>query len=61
MRIDSKGRGRLHAVVSTNGKTHYIKYRQAPFHGLMSILCKLRGKDSPAYWDMFREGLILRS
>ncbi|BEI87800.1 uncharacterized protein CcaverHIS019_0105180 [Cutaneotrichosporon cavernicola] len=53
MRIDSRGRGRLHAVVSTNGKVHYIKYRHAPFHSLMSILCKLRGKDSPAYWDLF--------
>ncbi|GMK54344.1 hypothetical protein CspeluHIS016_0109300 [Cutaneotrichosporon spelunceum] len=53
MRIDSKGRGRLHAVVSTNGKVHYIKYRHAPFHALTSILCKLRGKDSPAYWDLF--------
>ncbi|BEJ11067.1 hypothetical protein CspHIS471_0104890 [Cutaneotrichosporon sp. HIS471] len=53
MRIDSRGRGRLHAVVSTNGKIHYIKYRHAPFHALMSILCKLRGKDSPAYWDLF--------
>ncbi|KLT42987.1 hypothetical protein CC85DRAFT_69343 [Cutaneotrichosporon oleaginosum] len=53
LRIDSKGRGRLQAVLSTNGKIHYIKYRQAPYHALMSILCKLKGKNSPTYWDLF--------
>lgn len=55
MRVDTMGRGRLHASVGNNGKVHYIKYRHAPFHALMSILSKLRGRDSPAYWDIFRE------
>lgn len=34
---------------------HYIKYRHAPFHALMSIMSKLRGRDSPAYMGIFRE------
>lgn len=49
------GRGRLQASIGPNGKVHYIKYRHAPFHSLLSILSKLRGSDSPAYWDIFRE------
>lgn len=54
LRVDSSGRGRLHASVGANGKVHYLKYRHAPFHSLMSLMCELRGDpDSPAYWDLF--------
>ncbi|WOO85555.1 uncharacterized protein LOC62_07G009058 [Vanrija pseudolonga] len=47
------GRRRHQAAVSTSKRVHYIKYRQSPFHALMSIMCKLRGPESPAYWDVF--------
>lgn len=54
LRVDSSGRGRLHASVGANGKVHYLKYRHAPFHSLMSLMCELRGDpESPAYWDLF--------
>ncbi|EIW70667.1 hypothetical protein TREMEDRAFT_61175 [Tremella mesenterica DSM 1558] len=40
------------SYVSPNGVAHFVKSRHGPFHLLMSILSKLRGKDSPAYWDL---------
>ena len=36
---------------------HFIKSRHGPFCALMSIMSKLGGKESPAYWDIFRESL----
>ncbi|RSH79641.1 uncharacterized protein EHS24_009293 [Apiotrichum porosum] len=53
LRLDSTGRGRLHASVGSNGKAHYIKHRHAPFHAIISIMLKLAGPDSPAYWDIY--------
>ncbi|TXT07162.1 hypothetical protein VHUM_03332 [Vanrija humicola] len=47
------GRLRHQAAVSAGKRVHYIKYRQSPFHALMSIMSKLRGPESPAYWDVF--------
>lgn len=38
-----------------NGIAHFVKNRHGPFYALMSILCHLSGKNSPAYWDLFRE------
>lgn len=55
--MDASGRGRLQASVGQNGKVHYIKYRHAPFDALISLIfmTKMLGRDSPAYWDVYRE------
>nr|XP_018263078.1 uncharacterized protein I303_04569 [Kwoniella dejecticola CBS 10117]OBR85236.1 hypothetical protein I303_04569 [Kwoniella dejecticola CBS 10117] len=31
----------------------FVKSRHGPFYALMSIMSKLSGKQSPAYWDLF--------
>ncbi|ORY34022.1 hypothetical protein BCR39DRAFT_586218 [Naematelia encephala] len=41
------------SFVAPNGVAHFVKSRHGPFYALMSILSKLRGKQSPAYWDVF--------
>ncbi|KAI9639818.1 uncharacterized protein MKK02DRAFT_40145 [Dioszegia hungarica] len=41
------------SYVGYNGIAHFVKDRHGPFHALMSILCHLSGKNSPAYWDLF--------
>jgi hypothetical protein len=43
------------SLVAPTGLTHFVKSRHGPFYNVMSILTKLRGRDSPAYWDVFRE------
>ncbi|KAL1405453.1 hypothetical protein Q8F55_009085 [Vanrija albida] len=58
-RTPVSGRPRHQAAVSAGKRVHYIKYRQSPFHALMSIMCKLRGPESPAYWDVFRAIALL--
>ncbi|WWC94172.1 hypothetical protein V866_001011 [Kwoniella sp. B9012] len=35
--------------------SRFVKSRHGPFYALMSIMSKLSGKGSPAYWDLFRE------
>lgn len=43
------------SYVAPNGLAHFVKNRHGPFNALMSILSKVKGKDSPSYWDLFRE------
>ncbi|OCF74647.1 hypothetical protein I204_05027 [Kwoniella mangroviensis CBS 8886] len=33
--------------------SRFVKSRHGPFYALMSIMSKLSGKGSPAYWDLF--------
>ncbi|WVW83907.1 hypothetical protein I302_105929 [Kwoniella bestiolae CBS 10118] len=33
--------------------SRFVKSRHGPFYALMSIMSKLTGKGSPAYWDLF--------
>ncbi|ORX36685.1 hypothetical protein BD324DRAFT_461194 [Kockovaella imperatae] len=39
--------------VTRSGLAHFVKSRHGPFYAIMSILTKLRGPESPAYWDLF--------
>jgi hypothetical protein len=43
------------SYVAPNGVAHFVKSRHGPFFALMSIMTKLKGQDSPAYWDVFSE------
>jgi hypothetical protein len=43
------------SFVAPSGLAHFLKSRHGPFYNVMSILTKLRGRDSPAYWDVFCE------
>ncbi|KAK8864397.1 hypothetical protein IAR55_001645 [Kwoniella newhampshirensis] len=36
-----------------NGAARFVKSRHGPYHALLSIMSKLTGKQSPAYWDLF--------
>ena len=38
-----------------SGAAHFVKSRHGPFYALMSVLSKLSGRKSPAYWDLYRE------
>jgi hypothetical protein len=38
-----------------SGAAHFVKSRHGPFYALMSVLSKLGGRKSPAYWDLYRE------
>ncbi|KAK1924052.1 hypothetical protein DB88DRAFT_540136 [Papiliotrema laurentii] len=40
-------------IISMSGAAHYVKSRHGPFYAVMSILSKLQGRTSPAYWDVF--------
>lgn len=46
--------GHTTSYVAPNGVAHFVKSRHGPFQALMSIMSKLKGKQSPAYWDVFR-------
>ncbi|WWC89332.1 uncharacterized protein L201_004253 [Kwoniella dendrophila CBS 6074] len=35
--------------------SRFVKSRHGPFLALMSVMSKLTGRGSPAYWDLFRE------
>ena len=43
------------SMIAPSGLAHFVKSRHGPYFALMSVLCKLKGRDSPAYWDLFRE------
>lgn len=43
------------SYVAPNGLAHFVKNRHGPFNALMSILSKVKGKESPVYWDLFRK------
>ena len=51
----STGTGYQNSFAGYNGVAHFVKNRHGPYFALMSILCHLSGKNSPAYWDLFRE------
>lgn len=44
--------------VAMNGIALFVKSRHGPFSALMSMMSKLRGKESPAYWYVFRKSSI---
>ena len=43
------------SLEAPTGLAHFVKSRHGPFFNVMSILTKLRGRESPAYWDVFCE------
>ncbi|CAD6572423.1 MAG: hypothetical protein TREMPRED_000545 [Tremellales sp. Tagirdzhanova-0007] len=42
------------SFAAPNGRARFVKWRYGPFNALMSIMSKLKGKQSPAYWDVFQ-------
>ncbi|KAK4687845.1 hypothetical protein P7C73_g2262, partial [Tremellales sp. Uapishka_1] len=50
----SPSRTHQSSTVAPNGVTHFLKSRHGPYYALMSIMTRLRGKESPAYWDIFQ-------
>jgi hypothetical protein len=43
-----------------SGAAHFVKSRHGPFFALMSVLSKLGGRKSPAYWDLYRTSPVVR-